>query len=107
MKSMKDIESLFDKVTSFKNEDEKAAAEAAQESAALVASGKKPDIPVLLFLSEKKLDGSRELWKKVAYDYAEDLNSVSVVELDCGHYIFHYEPEKITEEIKAFLNELG
>ena len=77
----------------------------AKKSAALVASGKKPDIPVLLFLSEKKLDGSRELWKKVAYDYAEGLNSVSVVELDCGHYIFHYEPEKITEEIKAFLNE--
>ena len=50
-------------------------------------------------MSEKKLDGSRELWKKVAYDYAEGLNSVSVVELDCGHYIFHYEPEKITEEI--------
>ena len=79
----------------------------AKESAALVASGKKPDIPVLLFLSEKKLDGSRELWKKVAYDYAEGLNSVSVVELDCGHYIFHYEPGKITEEIKAFLNDLG
>ena len=78
-----------------------------QNSAALVASGKKPDIPVLLFLSEKKLDGSRELWKKVAYDYAEGLNSVSVVELDCGHYIFHYEPEKITEEIRAFLNDLG
>ena len=77
----------------------------AKESAALVASGKKPDIPVLLFLSEKKLDGSRELWKKVAYDYAEGLNSVSVVELDCGHYIFHYEPEKITEGIRAFLNE--
>ena len=79
----------------------------AKDSAALVASGKKPDIPMLLFLSEKKLDGSRELWKKVAYDYAEGLNSVSVVELDCGHYIFHYEPEKITEEIRAFLNDLG
>lgn len=79
----------------------------AKDSAALVTSGKKPDIPMLLFLSEKKLDGSRELWKKVAYDYAEGLNSVSVVELDCGHYIFHYEPEKITEEIRAFLNDLG
>ena len=79
----------------------------AKESATLVASGKKPDIPMLLFLSEKKLDGSRELWKKVAYDYVEDLNSVSVVELNCGHYIFHYEPEKITEEIKAFLRDLG
>ena len=77
----------------------------AKESAALVASGGKPDIPMLLFLSEKKLDGSRDLWQKVAYDYGNGLNSVSVVKLDCGHYIFHYEPEKITEEIKAFLQD--
>ena len=42
--------------------------------------------------------------EKVAYDYAEGLNSVSVVKLDCGHYIFHYEPEKITKEIKVFLH---
>ena len=81
-------------------------ADEAKESAELVASGSKPDIPMLLFLSEKKLDGSNDLWKKVAYDYAEDLNSVSFVELECGHYIFHYEPEKITEEINAFLQNL-
>ena len=61
---------------------------------------------MLLFLSEKKLDGSNELWKRVAYDYAEGLNSVSFVELKCGHYIFHYEPGRITEEINAFLSEL-
>ena len=81
-------------------------ADEAKESAELVASGSKPYIPMLLFLSEKKLDGSNDLWKKVAYDYAEDLNSVSFVELECGHYIFHYEPEKITEEINAFLQNL-
>ena len=81
-------------------------ADEAKESAELVASGSKPDIPMLLFLSEKKLDGSNDLWKRVAYDYAEDLNSVSFVELECGHYIFHYEPEKITEEINAFLQNL-
>ena len=78
----------------------------AKENAVLVASGDKPDIPMLLFLSEKKLDGSNELWKKVAYDYAEDWSYVSFVELDCGHYIFHYEPERITEEINTFLQDL-
>ncbi len=79
----------------------------AKVSAELVAAGGKPDIPMLLFLSEKKLDGSNELWKQIAYDYVEGLNSVSFVELDCGHYIFHYEPERIAEEIKAFLNDLN
>ena len=78
-------------------------ASAAKESAKLVASGGKPDIPMLLFLSQKKLDGSNDLWKKVAHDYAKDLKSISFAELDCGHYIFHYEPGRITEEIKAFL----
>lgn len=82
----------------------KEAAEA-KKSAELVASGDKPDIPMLLFLSEKKLDGSNELWKRIAYDYAEDLDLVSFVELDCGHYIFHYEPERIKEEINVFLQD--
>ena len=81
-------------------------ASAAKESAQLVASGDKPDIPMLLFLSEKKLDGSRELWKKVAYDYAEGLNNITIVELDCGHYIFHYKSELIAEEIDVFLKDL-
>ena len=81
-------------------------AAAAKESAELVSSGSKPDIPMLLFLSEKKLNGSNELWKEIAYDYADGLSYVSFVELDCGHYIFHYEPEKITEEINAFLLDL-
>ncbi len=67
-------------------------ASAAKENAALVASGDKPDVPMLLFLSEKKLDGSNELWKNIAYDYADGLSTVAFVELDCGHYIFHYEP---------------
>ena len=78
----------------------------AKESAAIVASGIKPDVPMLLFVSEKKLDGSNELWKQIAYDYADGLESVTFVELDCGHYIFHYEPEKISEEIDAFLQNL-
>ena len=78
----------------------------AKDSAAIVASGIKPDVPMLLFISEKKLDGSNELWKQIAYDYADGLDSVTFVELDCGHYIFHYEPEKISEEIDAFLQNL-
>ena len=80
-------------------------ASAAKESAEIIDSGDKPDIPMLLFLSEKKLDGSNELWKQIAYSYADGLHSVSFVELDCGHYIFHFEPERIAEEIDAFLHD--
>lgn len=82
-------------------------ASAAKDSAALVASGDKPDIPMLLFLSEKKLDGSNELWKKVACDYAEGLDAVQFVELDCGHYVHHFEYERISKDIKEFIEGLG
>ena len=38
-------------------------------------------------------------------DYINDLDSVTVIQLDCDHYIFHYEPERIAEEIKSiFIN---
>ena len=79
----------------------------AKENAEVVSSGIKPNIPMLLFLSEKKLDGSNELWKKVSFNYTEDLNYVCYVELDCGHYIFHFETDRITEEINIFLQDLN
>lgn len=78
-------------------------AKEAKENAKIVSSSEKANIPMLLFLSEKELDGKKELWKKTAYDYINDLDSVTVIQLNCDHYIFHYEPERIAEEIKAFI----
>ena len=78
-------------------------AEEAKTNAKIVSSSEKANIPMLLFLSEKKLAGNQELWKKTAYDYINNLDSVTVIQLACDHYIFHYEPERIAEEIKTFI----
>ena len=51
--------------------------------------------------------------EKFGYGYSDTVNrprevatllSDTRAALDCGHYIFHYEPEKITKEIKVFLH---
>ena len=51
-------------------------------------------------------DGSNELWKKVACDYAEGLDAVQFVELDCGHYVHHFEYERISKRISKDMKEL-
>lgn len=81
-------------------------AEEAKANARIISSSEKANIPMLIFLSEKKLAGRKDLWKKTAYDYIKDLDSVTVIQLACDHYIFHYEPERIAEEIKLFIKHL-
>ena len=44
--------------------------------------------------------------EKTTYDYINNLDSVTVIQLACDHYIFHYEPERIAEEIKLFIKHL-
>ena len=41
-----------------------------------------------------------------AIDYIKDLDSVTVIQLACDHYIFHYESERIAKEIKIFIKHL-
>ena len=81
-------------------------AEEAKSNARIISSSEKANIPMLIFLSEKKLAGSKDLWKKTAYDYIKDLDSVTVIQLACDHYIFHYESERIAKEIKIFIKHL-
>ena len=62
----------------------------------------KPNIPVLMFVSDGK-DVGIENWVGSQIDYAADLTNASVIALDCGHYIHNNRPEQISEEIKAFI----
>ena len=72
-------------------------------NAKLIAEGGAIDCPVILFVSNGKqvtknwIEHEREFAKRTNAEY---------VQLNCGHYIFYYEPERITEEIKAFLHDL-
>ena len=60
----------------------------------------KPDIPMLMFLS------TLTPWENVPNDYASDLTDARLIWLDCGHYLYHYEPERISVEIRAFTESL-
>ena len=71
----------------------------------MINSGTKPDVPMLMFIS----DGSggtgmdTDTWRKYQREYASGLTDVSIIELDCGHMIHHFEPEQISEDMRVFI----
>lgn len=75
----------------------------------MINSNPKPDVPMLIFVS----DGSngtgvdKETWRKYQRDYASELTNVTIIELDCGHMIHHFESEQISEEMRKFIEELN
>jgi len=74
----------------------------AKDNAAVVASGDKPEAPMLMFVAT----GKGDKWMEVSYRFAENMPNIKTIELDCDHYVFHYEAGKMTEEIGLFLDDL-
>ena len=74
----------------------------------MINSGTKPDVPMLMFIS----DGSggtgmdTDTWRKYQREYASGITDVSIIELDCGHMIHHFEPEQISEDMRVFIEGL-
>ena len=59
-----------------------------------------PDVPTLLLISDGSVtDG----WIGFETDYASVLSDVETVQLDCGHAVYEYEPEKCAEAIRKFI----
>ena len=59
-----------------------------------------PDVPTLLLISDGSVtDG----WIGYEMDYASGLSDVETVQLDCGHTVYEYEPDKCEESIKKFI----
>ena len=81
-------------------------AKAIKENAHLVSLGGVPRAPMLLFIS----DGSggtgfdMETWRQIPKDYLSMTQDGGFIELDCPHYVHDYEYERISKEIKAFLD---
>ena len=63
---------------------------------------------MLLFIS----DGSggtgfdMETWRQIPKDYLSMTQNGRFIELDCPHYIHDYEYEKISKEMKSFLDTI-
>ena len=83
--------------------------EAVKENAKTVESGGVPQLPMLLFIS----DGSggtgfdKETWRSIPKEYISQVQGGEYVELDCPHYVHDHEYEKISEDIKGFIEKLN
>lgn len=75
------------------------------EACVEIDSNPKPDIPMLMFVSDGKETGVKD-WRKIQNEYAADLSDVTVIEFDCGHYVHNYEYEQIAEQIRKFTEGL-
>lgn len=80
-------------------------ASSCKENAEIVSEGGVPQVPVLMFISNAEgINLDKTIWIDTAKNYAEQLENVKCVELDCPHYVHDYEYERIAEEMKSFLN---
>ena len=71
-----------------------------RENAKIVGTGEIPQVPMLLFISN---DISTTELTDATQMYADTVDEATVIELDCPHYVHDYEHNKISEEIKVFL----
>ena len=76
-----------------------------KENAKIVAQNGVPQVDMLLFIS----DGTggtgfdKETWRRIPEKYISEAKYGKYIELDCPHYVHDHEYEKISEEIKNFL----
>ena len=73
---------------------------------AKIDAAAKPDIPMLMFASDGSQTQAKN-WVQLQHDYAASLSNAAVIELGCGHYVHHFESERIAKETKTFLRTLG
>ena len=72
------------------------------DNAKIVGAGEIPQVPMLLFISN---DTSTTELTNATQRYANTVENAKVIQLDCPHYVHDYEYNRISEEIKAFLQE--
>lgn len=76
-----------------------------KESAQKVNNNGVPQVPMLLFISNGTGTGwDREAWVSYQKDYLKNVKDGKAIELECAHYIHDYEYQRISEEIKVYLN---
>ena len=81
-------------------------AKAIKENARLVSLGEVSQVPMLLFISDGSggTGFSMETWRQIPKDYLSKVQNGTFVELDCPHYVHDYEYERISREIRIFLD---
>lgn len=88
------------------NEDIINEGQAIPETCKTIDSAPKPDIPMLMFVSDGKETGI-DNWIDIQKEYASDLSDAKVIELNCGHYVHNFKQEQISNDIKEFIENLN
>ena len=76
------------------------------EAISLINSKPKPDIPMLMFISNGTGVGG-ESWIMAQKEYASDLSYAKTVHFDCGHSIYLYEKDQMNQDIREFIESLN
>jgi len=76
-------------------------AKALLKNAKLVHTAETIVCPILMFVSDGKQVSAG--WIEHEREFAEQTNA-RIIYLNCGHYIHYYESERISREIRAFVN---
>ena len=76
-------------------------AKALLKNAKLVHTAETIACPILMFVSDGKQVSAG--WIEHEREFAEQTNA-RIIYLNCGHYIHYYESERISREIRAFVN---
>ena len=70
----------------------------------------KPECPVLIFTSLGEGDPNDaeavEKWRGYARDYTSDMPNAILIELDCGHFVYCSETDRVEAEIRSFIEAL-
>lgn len=77
-----------------------------RENAEKVRALGRPEIPVLLFVSDGSggTGFSTETWRRIAADWLSGVEEGECVLLDCPHYVHDYEYAVISERIVSFIS---
>ena len=77
-------------------------AKALLKNAKLVHTAETIACPILMYVSDGKQVSAG--WIEHEREFAEQTNA-RIIYLNCGHYIHYYESERISREIRAFVNQ--
>lgn len=79
-----------------------------KENAKTVAQNGVPQVPMLLFLSNGSggTGFDTDTWRRIPKEYISELSNGKYIEFDCPHYVHDHEYERISSEIRTFLDKL-
>ncbi len=68
-----------------------------------------PETPMLLFVSDGSAGTGMEMdvWRGFTEKFAENVDNETIVVLDCGHYVHDFEYERISKDMKEFIEKLN